>query len=102
MARGPGKGKTNNPNGRPKGIPNKSTKEARQLFITIMSGEIDRIKEALDKLYEKDPVRYLDILNRYMPYYLPKRMDVTSDDKPITDLKVTVRDKKTEDELNKL
>jgi hypothetical protein len=38
MARGPGKGNTNNPNGRPAGIPNRTTKEAKELLEQILLG----------------------------------------------------------------
>ena len=102
MARGPGKGNTNNPNGRPKGTPNKTTKEMREVFAVIMSGQIDRIREALDNLYEADPIKYLDILNKYMPYYMPKKLDVTSDDKPISKIQVTVSNKGDKGEIDKL
>lgn len=81
--RGPGKGNTNNANGRPKGTPNKTTKEAKLLLENILYGEIDRIKIALNQLAEKDPARYIDACSKLFVYVLPKKSDITSDDEPI-------------------
>jgi len=77
--RGPGKGKTNNPNGRPAGIPNRTTKEAKELLEKILLGQIDNIKDSLDKLKEKDSARYLDACAKLFTYVLPRKTDVTSE-----------------------
>jgi len=87
--KGPGKGNTNNPNGRPSGTPNKTTKEARELFVQVMNGEIENIKEALDKIRDENPTKYLESLAKLFQYTMPKQVDVTSDGKYITDVKVT-------------
>ena len=77
--RGPGKGNTNNPNGRPKGTPNRTTQEAKELLEQIMFGQIDNINEALDNLKDKDYSRSLDACSKLFTYVLPKKTDVTSD-----------------------
>jgi hypothetical protein len=78
MARGPGKGKTNNPKGRTKGSPNRTTKEAKELLDNILFGRIDSINETLDKLEAKDPAKYIEAVTRLLVYVLPKKSDLTT------------------------
>ncbi len=88
MAKGPGKGKTNNPNGRPPGIVNRTTKEAKELFVGIINGQVDYIEEALGKVLKENPAKYLEIMSKLYQYVMPRHIDVKSDDKPITGLTV--------------
>ena len=67
------KGKTNNPAGRPKGTPNKITKELRALFKNFISNELENLPELLDGLEPKDR---LDVLIKLLPYALPKVIPV--------------------------
>jgi hypothetical protein len=77
------KGVTGNPYGRPKGTPNRTTQQAKELLEQIMFGQIDNINEALDNLKEKDYSRYLDACSKLFTYVLPKKTDITSDGKAI-------------------
>jgi hypothetical protein len=70
--------------GKPKGAENKTTKEAKQLFVNIMQGEIDNIKDALEKVKKKDPAAYLNVLSKFYPYFMPKQVDITSGGEPFT------------------
>jgi len=63
------KGKTNNPNGRPKGKPNKITKELRNALKTIVAGELEGLIERLEAL---EPEKRLDVIIKLLPYCLPK------------------------------
>jgi hypothetical protein len=83
MARGPGKGNTNNPNGRPAGTPNKTTKEAKEILEQVLLGQVDNIKEALEKVKAKDPARYLDACSKLFTYVLPKKADITTEGEKI-------------------
>lgn len=83
MARGPGKGNTNNANGRPKGSQNRTTKEAREFLEYVMFGQLDNMQNALNILYKKDQNRYLDACSKLFTYVLPKKTDVTSDNEKI-------------------
>ena len=89
--RGPGKGNTNNPNGRPKGSENKTTKEARELLERILYGQIENINEAMDAL-RSEPAKYLDACSKMFTYVLPKKTDVTSADEPIKSTQIVFQD----------
>ena len=73
--KGPGKGKTNNHDGRPKGIPNRTTKEAKEMLEQALYGQMEKIGEALNALYEKDQARYLDACSKLFTYILPKKTE---------------------------
>ena len=88
--RGPGKGKSNNPAGKPKGTPNKTTKEARELFIAIMNGQIEYITDALEKVRTESPSRYLDAISKLFQYTMPKQIDIKSDGDKIGAIEVTI------------
>jgi hypothetical protein len=69
--------------GKPKGALNRTTKQAKEILEKVMFGQIENISSALDSLYQKDQARYLDACSKLFTYVLPKKTDVTSDDKPI-------------------
>jgi len=97
------KGKISNPQGRKKGVGNKSTEEAKKLFVDIMSGNIKKFKTALDHLYTKDKIKWLDVVNKFFPYYLPRQTDITSDGESIKpDINISVVNKKIAEDLKKL
>jgi len=69
--------------GRRKGVPNRTTKEARELLEKILFGQIDNINESLNNIRESSEDRYLDAMAKLFRYVLPQKTDVTSDDKPL-------------------
>ena len=77
--RGPGKGVSNNPAGKPKGAVNRTTKEAKEFLEYIMFGQLDNMNDALNTLYKKDQSRYLDACSKLFGYVLAKKTDITSD-----------------------
>lgn len=62
--------------GKPKGAENKTTKAAKELFVSIMEGEVDNIKASLDKIRVKDPGKYLEVLAKFFPYFIPKKLEI--------------------------
>jgi len=77
------KGKTNNPNGRPQGTPNKSTSQAREAIAKFVDGNVGRFNGWLEQIAADDPAKAMDLMIKVMEYHLPKlnRTDVQQLDK---------------------
>jgi hypothetical protein len=74
--------------GKPKGALNRTTKEAHEFFILIMNRQMDRIESALANI--EDDEKYLNSLSKLFQYYLPRKTDITSDDKPLQQMPTVV------------
>ena len=62
------KGKTNNPNGRPAGSPNKVTKELRTIINDFLNDNIEKVQKDFSKLQPRDRVRlFIDLLQYAIP-----------------------------------
>ncbi len=68
----PRKGHTNNPNGRPKGVPNKNTAELRENLRKLVEFNQKKMQKWLDKVGEKDPAKAISLINDMSEYVLPK------------------------------
>ena len=68
------KGNKNNVEGRPKGVPNKVTKEVREILSTACSGAIEEIPELLNRI--TDPKEKIDALTKLLPYFAPKLQNI--------------------------
>ncbi len=78
MARGPAKGVSNNPNGRPKGIVNKDIAPLREKFQQLLDGY--GIELMLKDLKALEPAERLRIVTGLSEFIIPKlqRSDVTA------------------------
>ena len=70
------KGKTNNPNGRPKGTPNKITQDMRQWLSTVIDKNRRQIERDLKAL---EPKERLQMLEKLMQYVIPKQQAVSAE-----------------------
>ena len=61
--------------GRPKGASNKVTEQSRSIFMNVMEGEMDNIKDSLAVLRENSDEKYLKALSSLMPYFMPKQSE---------------------------
>lgn len=69
---GVGKGKTNNPNGRRKGVANKTTIQAREAVAKFVDGNIGRLNNWLDRIAEDSPKDAFNCLMSVVEYHIPK------------------------------
>ena len=97
------KGQTGNPNGRPAGIPNKSTRVSKEMINDIVSGQMEHIGPTLNEVRVKDPDKYLNLLLKLMEFVVAKKRDVTSDDQPMQQaVNIHVTDPKIGEQLKKM
>jgi hypothetical protein len=79
MAAAPGNSYSN---GRPKGVPNKTTSEIREAFANLLKGREEELNEALNKLRDKDPKGYLEMYVKISQRFVPEvsRAEITGQD----------------------
>ena len=62
------KGYTNNPYRRPKGSPNRTTAEVREVLVIVFNTRLNALQKNLAGM---DPVHQVDFLFRLLPYIVP-------------------------------
>lgn len=76
----PKKGTINNPNGRPKGKPNKSTDELRTLLQSFIDTNMETLQADYDALEPKDRLNFIErLLKHILPAPL-QELERLSDD----------------------
>ena len=69
--------------GRKKGIPNKITQELRDSISMFLKGEYEHLNDVLEDLRKNNKVAYINAIEKFTAYVVPKKRDITSDDKSI-------------------
>ncbi|MBQ6080487.1 MAG: hypothetical protein IJK93_09460 [Muribaculaceae bacterium] len=69
------KGKTNNPNGRPKGVPNKVTKTVREWITDFINDNRAQLEKDIKKLTPYERIR---VIERFLPYIIPKQQAISA------------------------
>ena len=70
------KGKSGNPKGRAKGIQNRTTRELRDMVVSLVDGEMDHISALLKTL---EPKERLDFFVKLLPYAAPRLNSVLAE-----------------------
>lgn len=78
-----------NPNGRPKGSPNKAGRELKERIAELLEGQFDRFTEAMAGLNDRD---YVKAYTEIMPFALPKMASAQLTIETTEEEKRTVRD----------
>lgn len=66
------KGKTNNPNGRKKGVPNKATTQAREAIAMFVDNNAHRLEAWLDQVAHDSPKDAFQLFQSVIEYHVPK------------------------------
>lgn len=75
-------GESGNPNGRPKGSVNKTTKHIREAYQKLTEDNLERMSIWISQVASEDPAKAMDIMIRLSEYILPKlaRTELTGND----------------------
>jgi len=75
-------GNNYNPGGRPKGSVNETTKQIKQVFADLLSGQESKLNDALEKVRQTNPKAYLELYVKISERFVPQvtRAEITGQD----------------------
>ena len=77
--------------GRPKNVPNRTTKEAKEFLKQILYAEFDNIQASLNNARNESDSKYIDLLTKLLQFVLPKQSEESHGGK--IEVNVRYRDK---------
>lgn len=66
------KGQSGNPEGRPLGAKDKTNKEIRETFKTLVEGNLSEIQNWITLTAQKDPAKAIDVVLKLSEFCIPK------------------------------
>lgn len=70
------KGQSGNKNGRPKGTPNKTTAEIKEIITRVVGNQLELLESDLTKIRKQSPARAAEIYMKMVDYVLPKQTKI--------------------------
>lgn len=70
------KGQSGNKNGRPKGAPNKTTAEIKEIITRVVGNQLELLESDLTKIRKQSPARAAEIYMKMVDYVLPKQTKI--------------------------
>ena len=70
------KGQSGNPNGRKKGVPNRTTEQAKITINRAVNGILDTMQKDLLEIKKKDPIKAMELSLKLLEYTIPKLKSV--------------------------
>ena len=71
-----GDDKNRNTGGRPKGKPNKTTAEIKEIITRIVGNQLEHIEKDLDKIRKENPAKAMELSSRFIDYVIPKQSKI--------------------------
>ena len=70
--------------GRPKGVPNRTTRDVRAAIAQLVQHNVQKLELWLDRIAKKDPAKAADLFVRLLEYHIPKlaRAEMTVSPQP--------------------
>tara|TARA_R100000734_G_scaffold12420_1_gene9177 strand:- start:15301 stop:15678 length:378 start_codon:yes stop_codon:yes gene_type:complete len=87
--------------GRTKGSINKVTKFSREVLTLALAGQEENIRNALEKLSEKNPEAYISAVAKLLNYAIPKLQSTEINAGGNTKIEITLDDTMSVDDLKK-
>ena len=82
MARTGGTFKKGEAKGKPKGAKNKVTLKAKELILQAIENQSVNFDIVMGNIQHTAPVEWAKIMVKLMDFVIPKKLDITSDNKP--------------------
>lgn len=80
--------------GRPKGKPNRTTTQMREILTQIVSDQLDNVYDALEEVRQEDKVQFLKLTQKFAEMVLPKQQEIAVTEAPTIDVEATIQQMK--------